>query len=462
MASVRPRDEQRGAPLATDMPNNGRDALAAAADWDRDLRRRLYDQLMSRIDLDRAKQIKEEQVRLELYRQADELCREDPDLQDVVERAAVIEQVIDEIFGYGPIAGLMRDPEISDILINGPRQVFIEKRGLLRTTEVTFRDENHLSQIIGRLLAPTGRRLEGNVRMLDARMPDGSRLNVVVKPPALNGPVVSIRRFGARPLTIEDLLAHESLTKEMIEFLAACVHSRMNIIISGGTGSGKTTLLNALSRNIPFSERVVTIEDTAELELQQPHVVKMEAVQADGKEGSGVTIRDLVKNSLRMRPDRIIVGECRGPEALEMLQAMNTGHEGSLTTIHANSPRDALTRIELMIGMAGIDIPLWALRKQIASAIHLIVQVSRLPGGKRKIVKISEITGLEGDTLSMHDVFEFVQTSVDPKKGAVGWFQATGIRPKCLGKLSVSGANVPVEFFAERRLGLLNGREAGR
>jgi pilus assembly protein CpaF len=300
------------------------------------------------------------------------------------------------------------------------------------------------------MLAASGRRLDEKARMVDARLPDGSRLNVVLTRPALNGPLVSVRRFGTRPLVAEDLLANESLTPEMLDFLAACVRSRINLVVSGGTGSGKTTLLNALSRFVPDSERVVTIEDTAELQLQQRHVAKMEAQAADLEDG--LSMRDLVKNSLRMRPDRVIVGECRGAEVLDMLQAMNTGHEGSMTTVHANDPREALARIELMAALAGADIPVWAVRRLVASSINLVVQVARLAGGSRKVVAISEITGMEGDVVSMQALFEYVQTGVDAGQAVVGHFRATGIRPWCLRKLLVRGANLTPQMFAERVL----------
>jgi pilus assembly protein CpaF len=298
--------------------------------------------------------------------------------------------------------------------------------------------------------------------MLDARLPDGSRLNAVLNPPALNGPLVSIRRFGTRPLTVDDLLSNDSLTKEMLDFLAACVKSRINLIVSGGTGSGKTTLLNALSRFIPSTERVVTIEDTAELELQQPHVAKMESQPADQNGEGEVTMRDLVRNSLRMRPDRIVVGECRGGEAFEMLQAMSTGHEGSMTTIHGGNPRESINRIELIVGLAGMDLPAWAVRKLIASCITLVVQVSRLPGGKRKITSITELTGMEGDTISMHEIFSFVQTGVHMASGAEGYFSATGIRPQLLNKLKVRGSELPNDLFVERRFQPPNGRGTAR
>src|SRR5262249_52923163 len=287
--------------------------------------------------------------------------------------------------------------------------------------------------------------------MVDARLPDGSRVNAIIPPLALDGPLLSIRRFGTRPLLTADLIAYKALTPEMVEFLSACIRSRINIIISGGTGSGKTTLLNALSAFIPHEERVATIEDAAELKLQQPHVARMET-RPPNIEGAGeVTTRDLVRNALRMRPDRIIVGECRGAEALDMLQAMNTGHDGSLTTIHANDTRDALSRLEMMVGMAGFDLPIWIIRRQIAAAIQIVVQVARLPGGARKVVKISEITGMEGDVLSLHDLFGFKQTGVDDVGAAQGYYFASGIRPKCLERLEAAGVPLPVEMF-ERRI----------
>jgi len=362
--------------------------------------------------------------------------------------------VLDEAFGYGPIDTLMRDHDVSDILINGPRQIYVEKNGRLEPVGVAFHDEAHLLQILQRIVAGTGRRIDEKSPMVDARLPDGSRLNAVIKPLALNGPLVSIRRFGARPLMIEDLLRYGSITQEMVDFLAACIKARINIVISGGAGSGKTTLLNSLSRYIPKNERVATIEDAAELLLQQPHVVKMET-RAANLEGTGeIQMRDLVRNALRMRPDRIIVGECRGAEALDMLQSMNTGHEGSLTTIHANSPRDSVTRLEMMIGMGGFDLPIWVIRKQIASSVDIIVQVSRLMGGQRKVTRISEITGMESDTVMMHDLFEFVQTGVDENQCAIGHFQATGMRPECLPKLYAAGIDVPIDLFEPRQLEL--------
>jgi pilus assembly protein CpaF len=328
----------------------------------------------------------------------------------------------------------------------------VERRGKLERWPIAFHDSQHLRHIVQRMAAHVGRRIDENSPMVDARLPDGSRLNAIIQPIALNGPLVSIRRFGSRPLMIDDLLAYNAITPEMLKFLRAAVVARVNIVVSGGTGSGKTTLLNALSAFIPPDERVATIEDAAELQLQQPHVVRMET-RPPNVEGKGaITTRDLVRNALRMRPDRIIVGECRGDEALDMLQAMNTGHEGSLTTIHANTPRDALSRMEMMIGMTGFDIPIWVIRRQIASSINLIVQAQRLLGGLRKIVKISEVTGMEQDVVSMQDVFEFVQTGVDKNRVAQGFFRSTGIRPNCVTKLKTCGEELPLELFERRDL----------
>jgi pilus assembly protein CpaF len=316
---------------------------------------------------------------------------------------------------------------------------------------IAFHDDRHLLQIIQRIVSRVGRRIDEASPMVDARLPDGSRVNAIIPPLALDGPLVSIRRFGARPLSMNDLIAKKSLTPEIVKFLSSCVRARLNILISGGTGSGKTTLLNALSAFVPPPERVATIEDAAELKLQQPHVVRMETRPAN-IEGTGeVTTRDLVRNALRMRPDRIIVGECRGPEALDMLQAMNTGHEGSLTTIHANDTRDAMGRLEMMVGMAGFDLPIWIIRRQMTSAIQIVIQVARLHGGPRKVVRVSEITGMEGEVLSMHDLFAFKQTGVDEDDLAQGYFYATGIRPQCLERLETTGIQLPVEMF-ERRI----------
>jgi len=416
------------------------------------IKRQLHQQLITGMDLSMIGTMNEEELRVEVRRAAEELIRHGSDLLNLSERERLVSEVIDETFGLGPLEPLMRDPTISDILVNGPKVVYVERKGRLETVNIAFNDNGHLVQIIQRIVGRIGRRVDETCPMVDARLADGSRVNAIIPPLALDGALLSIRRFGARPLLIDDLMVHKAITREMIQFLAACVKARINVIISGGTGSGKTTLLNALSAFIPNDERVATIEDAAELRLQQRHVVRMET-RPPNIEGEGeVATRDLVRNALRMRPDRIIVGECRGPEALDMLQAMNTGHDGSMTTIHANDTRDAISRLEMMIGMAGFDLPIWIIRRQVAAAIHLIVQVARLPGGVRKVIKISEITGMEGDVISMQDIFGFRQTGVDDDRMTQGHFFSTGIRPHCLERLEISGAALPVAIFERRVL----------
>ena len=345
----------------------------------------------------------------------------------------------------------MNDPTISDILINGPQNIYVERRGKLERTEARFLDFDHLLNIVQRIAARVGRRIDESSPMVDARLPDGSRVNAIMQPLALDGALVSIRRFSARPLVAADLLARKSATPEMIEFLAACVKARLNIMVSGGTGSGKTTLLNMLSGYIPHNERILTIEDAAELQLQQPHVGRLET-RPPNLEGRGeITSRDLLRNSLRMRPDRIIVGECRGGEAFDMLQAMNTGHDGGMTTIHANDARDAVARLEMLVGMAAPELPMWFIHRQIATAIHIVVQTARLSGGARKIIQISEITGHQADSISMHDIFLFEQTGLNDQMEAEGHYQATGIRPECLARMQRAGIRLPLSMFERGR-----------
>jgi pilus assembly protein CpaF len=417
-------------------------------------KKELHQQLIKEMDLSALGTMSEDELRRDVRRAAEELCRHSADLLSLAERERLIKEVLDETFGLGPLEPLMQDLTVTDILINGPKTVYVERHGRLEKTEVAFVDDRHLVQIVQRIVGRVGRRVDETRPMVDARLPDGSRINAIIPPLALDGALVSIRRFGVRPLRVADLLANQSVLPDMVAFLAACVRARVNVLISGGTGSGKTTLLNALSASIPDDERVATIEDAAELRLQQPHVARMET-RPPNLEGAGeVTTRDLVKNALRMRPDRIIVGECRGGEALDMLQAMNTGHDGSLTTIHANDTRDALSRLEMMVGMAGFNLPLWIIRRQIASAIHIVVQVARLPGGARKVVKVSEITGMEGEVISMHDLFGFRQTALDRDNRAVGHFFATGIRPRCLDRLLAQGVTLPIETFERRTMSL--------
>jgi pilus assembly protein CpaF len=416
------------------------------------LQKRLHRHLLTILSSRRGELLSEEDLRVELSRLAEEAVDDEGRPLDPARQHQAVQEVLHEVFGYGPLEGLMRDHEITDILINGPRQLYYEKSGQLFATDVAFRDDEHLMQVLQRMFTGAGRAPDEKARMVDARLPDGSRVNVVLNPPALNGPLVSIRRFGMRPLTAEDLIANESLAREMLDFLGACVKARINIVISGGTGTGKTTLLNALSRYVSDTERVVTIEDTAELQLQQRHVAKMEAVVGGPDGTDAITMRDLVRNSLRMRPDRVIVGECRGAEVLDMLQAMNTGHDGTLTTVHANDPRAALARIELMAALANVDLPVWAVRKLISSSIQLVVQVNRVPGGRRKVASIAEITGMESETVSMQTLFEFVQTGVDAAQAVVGHFRATGIRPRFLERLRARGTGTTPQLFVERVL----------
>lgn len=423
----------------------------ASIDWFTALKREVHQQVIGKLNVGQLATMGEEDLRVEIRRQAEQICRQRAELMSLAERERLVNEILDETFGLGPLETLMRDPDISDILINGPKVIYVEKKGRLSRSSVVFHDERHLLQVVQRIVQQVGRRVDETCPMVDARLADGSRVNAIIRPVALDGPCVSIRRFGAKPLLVQGLLANKSVTEEMFRFLQACVQSRINMIISGGTGSGKTTLLNALSGFIPHDERLTTIEDAAELRLQQPHVVRMETRPANIEGEGEITTRDLVRNALRMRPDRVVVGECRGPEALDMLQAMNTGHDGSLTTIHANNPRDAISRIEMMVGQAGFDLPVWVIRRQIASAVNVIIQVARLIGGVRKITKITEITGMEGDVISMQDIFEFKQTGLDANRVAQGYFMATGLRPMCLAKLEASGCPLPAELF-ERRI----------
>jgi pilus assembly protein CpaF len=427
------------------------DELRSAADDRRRLKQQLHQQLIAGMDLSVLGSVPREELRAEVRRVAEELCQRSSNLLNRAERERLVNEVLDETFGLGPLEALMADPTISDILINGHKVVYVERNGRLERADIVFTDERHLVHIVQRIVGQVGRRVDETSPMVDGRLPDGSRINAIIPPLALDGSLVSIRRFGTKPLQAADLVEKGALTEEMLQFLAACVQARLNILVSGGTGSGKTTLLNALSAFIPDDERVITIEDAAELRLQQPHVGRLET-RPSNVEGSGeITTRDLVRNALRMRPDRIVIGECRGAEALDMLQAMNTGHEGSLTTIHANDTRDALARLEMMVGMAGFDLPIWVIRRQIASAVHVVVQTSRLTGGARKVVKISEVTGIEADNLMTQDLFVYKQTGVDEQRRAQGYFHTTGIRPHFLERLRASGVHLPVELF-ERRI----------
>jgi pilus assembly protein CpaF len=362
-------------------------------------------------------------------------------------RKQIFTEVLDEMTGFGPIQPLLDDPDVSEVMVNGPKKVFIEKSGKVTKSGVTFDDDDHVERIIDRIILPLGRRVDADSPTVDARLPDGSRVNAVIRPVSIDGPCITIRKFKKDKLSIDQLVGFGSLTQNMAEFLKACVLAHLNIVISGGTGSGKTTLLNVLSSFIPEHERIVTIEDAAELQLQQDHVLRLETKVANTDGRGAVTIRDLVRNSLRMRPDRIVVGECRGGEALDMLQAMNTGHDGSLTTLHANTPRDALSRLETMVLMAGMDLPLKVVRQQISSAVDLIVQQSRLKDGARKVTAITEVVGMEGDTVVMTDIFKFEQTGVGSGGKILGELKATGIRPIFGPKLEAAGYKLSAEIF---------------
>jgi len=415
-----------------------------------ELKQRIHTKLVDKLDLSRVGELEGDTLRREIRLVVEHLCDTEDTLLNRNERERLVSEVLDETFGLGPLEMLLKDPTISDILINGPKNVYCERRGKMEKTNVVFRDNKHLMQIIDRIISKVGRRVDETCPMVDARMVDGSRFNAIIPPLALDGACVSIRRFGANPLKLEDLLNYRAFTPEMVMLLEGAIKARLNIVISGGTGSGKTTLLNTLSSFIPNTDRIVTIEDAAELQLQQDHVVRLETRPSNIEGKGAVSATDLVRNALRMRPERIIIGECRGAEALDMLQAMNTGHEGSMTTLHANSPRDALSRLETMIMMAGFELPLKAMRSQVASAIDLVVQVSRLQGGARKVTAITEIVGMEQDTIVMQDVYRYDKEGVDENGRAYGKFIATGIRPVFMSRLEAAGVRLPSSAFRER------------
>lgn len=420
----------------------------AATDRESDtLALRIHRLVLDRLDMKALNKFSEDRQRSELRAVAEQVLDAENLPLSGGQRAQFLQDLLDEIVGLGPLERLLRDNTATDILVNGPYQVYIERKGQLEESPVRFRDEQHLIEIIRRIVAKVGRRVDQTVPIVDARLEDGSRVNAIIRPLSLRGPALSIRRFGITPLLLKDLLQLKAMAPQMALFLEAAVKARVNIIISGGTGSGKTTLLNTLSAFIPNTERIISVEDAAELQLQQRHVVQLES-RPPNIEGKGeVTLRDLVRNTLRMRPNRIIVGECRGSEAFDMLQAMNTGHEGSLTTLHANSPRDAISRLEMMLMMAGMDVPLHAMREQVASAISLIVQVDRLPGGPRRLTSITEITGREQDVITTQEIFRFSQQGLDPNGIAHGQFECTGIRPNIMPRLQASSIELPPNLF---------------
>lgn len=416
-----------------------------------DLKVSIHGKLLDRIDLAALESIPEERLREELRLLVERLLLEDGVALNDNERRRIVVDIQNEVLGLGPLEPLLADATISDILVNTYKQVYVERYGKLELTDVRFGSNAHLMKIIDRIVSRMGRRVDESSPMVDARLPDGSRVNAIIPPLALDGPLLSIRRFAVVPLKVDDLIRLKTLTPLMAEILAGLVKAKVNILISGGTGSGKTTLLNVLSANIPVGERVVTIEDAAELQMQQPHVVRLET-RPPNIEGKGeITQRALVRNSLRMRPDRIVIGEVRGAEALDMLQAMNTGHDGSMTTVHANTPRDALTRLENMIGMGGLTLPPKAMRQQISSAITVVIQASRMPDGKRKVVSIQEITGMEGDIITMQEIFAYEKTGIASDGTVLGHFRATGIRPKFVQRLKIFGIDVPDEIFDPTR-----------
>ena len=414
-----------------------------------EMKSRLHRTLINRMDLTKLSALTPEQVHAEVSRLAESVLAQEAMPLSVSERERLVNDVQHELFGLGPLEPLLKDPTISDILVNSHDTIYIERRGRIEPTNVRFKDDEHLMRVIERIVSSVGRRIDESSPMVDARLQDGSRVNAIIPPLSIDGPVLSIRRFGSDPLRMNMLIENKALTKDIADMLQMVVNARLNVLISGGTGAGKTTLLNALSAFIPENERIVTIEDSAELQLQQPHVVRLET-RPPNIEGRGeVTQRDLVRNALRMRPDRIVIGEVRGGEAIDMLQAMNTGHDGSLTTIHANTPRDALARLETMIQMTGMRLSDRAMRQQVASAINLVVQVARLSDGSRRVTSISEITGMEGETITMQEIFMYERTGVDKEGQVIGRFRPTGIRPRFAERLKACGLQLPRVFFEE-------------
>jgi pilus assembly protein CpaF len=411
-----------------------------------EMKSRLHSAIIARLDLTKFNMLAPDRVRSEVSKLAGDLLLAEKEPISELERERLVNEVHHELFGLGPLEPLLADSTISDILVNSYSNIYIERRGKLEKTAISFKDDEHLMRVIERIVSTVGRRIDEAQPMVDARLPDGSRVNAIIPPLAIDGPVLSVRRFGAEPLKMRTLIENGALTKEVAMLFEMCVRARLNIIISGGTGAGKTTLLNALSAFVPADERIVTIEDSAELQMQQPHVVRLET-RPPNIEGRGeVSQRDLVRNTLRMRPDRIVIGEIRGGEAIDMLQAMNTGHDGSLTTIHANTPRDALSRLETMIQMTGMRLSDRAMRQQIASAVDMVIQVARLTDGTRRITSISEITGMEVDTIMMQEIFRFERTGVDPAGKVTGQFRTTGIRPRFAERLKQYGMQLPAFF----------------
>jgi pilus assembly protein CpaF len=449
-----PSGPRTGAPRQT---TRGVEEDGSPATMAHEIKSRIHKQLLERLNLSNLDSPDREHVLGEIRRAVQDLLTREAAPLNHDERERLVEEVLNEIFGLGPLEPLLQDPTISDILVNTYNQVFVERDGRIVRTDVRFKDNRHLLQVIDRIVSAVGRRIDDSSPMVDARLADGSRVNAVIPPLAIDGPHVSIRKFKKDALSAEDLLRTETITSQMLELLQGIVRARLNMVISGGTGAGKTTLLNVLSSSIPSSERIVTIEDSAELQLRQPHVVRLET-RPPNVEGMGqVTSRQLVINALRMRPDRIIVGEVRGPEAVDMLQAMNTGHDGSLTTLHANSPRDALARLETMISMANLSLPEKAMRQQVASAIDVVIQVSRYSDGSRRLSSISEIVGMEGEVITMQEIFNYERQGINEDGKVLGRFRATGIRPRFAERLSASGIDLPMALFSNSEFGFGGG-----
>ncbi|WP_274629525.1 CpaF family protein [Arvimicrobium flavum] len=412
-----------------------------------DARDRIHRMLIEEINLIALERLPKDEMRRQVHDFVSEKIREERMAINVAELDSLVDDIVDEMVGLGPLEPLLKDPDIADILINGHRSCFIEKKGKLTQVQIPFKDEAHLLRIINKIVAAVGRRVDESQPMVDARMADGSRFNAAIRPIGVDGPLVSIRKFSKHKLGLNQLVEFGALTQNMAEVLAAAVHARKTTIISGGTGTGKTTMLNALSAFIPEDERLITIEDAAELQLQQPHVARMETRPANVEGQGELKQRDLVKNALRMRPDRVILGECRGEEAFDMLQAMNTGHEGSMATIHANTPRDAIARLEQMLGMTGMPMTVQSIRSQISSALDIIVQLTRLSDGKRKVTSVAEVTGMEGDVIQMQEIFRFVRTGMEADGKILGYFEATGLRPRFLEDLRAMGIEFPGKYF---------------
>ena len=417
-----------------------------------ELKKNMHQLILDRIDLERLKRLTTEQFKHELALLIQRIIEEERIVLNQHERHNLVLDIQHEMLGFGPLEPLLADPSISDILVNTHAKVYIERRGRLELTDISFHDNAHLMKIIEKIVSRVGRRVDESSPMVDARLPDGSRVNAIIPPLAVDGPILSIRRFAATPLTVDSLLSYKSMTPPMVQVLQSLGHSKINILVSGGTGSGKTTLLNLLSGFIPANERIITIEDAAELQMRQPHVVRLETRSANIEGKGEVSQRALVRNALRMRPDRIILGEVRGAEALDMLQAMNTGHEGSLATIHSNTPRDALSRLENMVSMAGVNLTPHATRQQIAAAVTVVLQVTRMTDGARKLVSIQEITGMEGEVIAMQEIFAYRQTGVTREGKVLGHFCATGVRPRFAERLRMFGAAVPDSAFDPTRI----------